>query len=122
MPQNISDRSVETLVCEYFDGESQFQIMAGVAATKLEGSHYIYSPANSKEWILIKFPQQVERILSVTPANLPALGAGYVVLFQDNSVDKAISCLYQGDGVSKQIYLTGLQKPKKLSVSVNRRG
>jgi hypothetical protein len=120
--KSISSRQIKTLVCEYFGGEIQYQIVAGVAATTREGSHYIYSPSKSKDWVLVKFPQQVETIRSVVPANLPALGPGYVVLFEDNSAAKAISCFFQGDGVSKQVYLTGLENAKRLFASVNKKG
>lgn len=87
-----------------------------------EGSHYIYDPSSGKEWALVKFPQQVQTIRSVVPANLPALGPGYVVLFEDNSTAKAVSCFFQGDGVSKQVYLTGLQNSRRLFANVNKRG
>ena len=123
LAKNISSREVQSLVCEYYGGEPQYQILAGVSATTLlEGSHYVYSPSKAKEWILVKFPQQVERILSCVPANLPSLGAGHFVLFEDKTANKAVSCLFLGDGVSKQIFLTGLRTPTKLSASVNRRG
>ena len=119
---SISNRQIKTLVCEYFGGELQYQIVAGVAATTKEGSHFIYSPSKSKDWILVKFPQQVETIRSVVPANIPALGPGYIVLFEDNSTAKAVSCFFQGDGVSKQVYLTGLRNARRISTSVNKKG
>jgi hypothetical protein len=73
--------------------------------------------------VLVKFPSQVEVIRSVVSANLPGVGPGYAVLFEDKSVQKDVSCLFQGKiGASRPIYLTGLQNPQKLSVSLNSRG
>ncbi|CAM1505029.1 Fc.00g106660.m01.CDS01 [Cosmosporella sp. VM-42] len=117
----ISARQVKTIVCEYFGGDTAYHIIAGVDATTLEGSHHIYD-SESADWSIVKFPTQVEKIRSCVPANLPALGAGYIVLSEDNSISRDVSCFFQGNGYAKPVYLYGLQNPTKLSTLTDRDG
>lgn len=107
---NISDRKIKTLVCQHFGGPTKYRIVAGVEATKCEGSHFIYSPS-SRDWELVKFPMQTHSVRSVVAANLPGLGEGYVILIEEKEGNA--SCFFQGK-VSKQIFLKGLVNPRKL--------
>jgi hypothetical protein len=81
----------------------------------------MYSP-DGDSWSLIKFPQQVEKIISCVPANLPALGPGHLVLFEDKNVTKDVSCFFQGNGVAKQIFLAGLENPRRIFASTSKTG
>ncbi|KAG5753245.1 hypothetical protein H9Q70_004091 [Fusarium xylarioides] len=117
----ISSRLINTLLCQFYGPASAYQIIAGVAANSLEGSHYIYT-SETQNWTIVKFPQQVEKIRSCVPANLPALGPGYLVLFEDNSAKRDVSCFFQGKTASKQIFLTGLDNPHGLYACPDKRG
>ncbi|KAF5647296.1 putative RNA-directed DNA polymerase from transposon X-element [Fusarium sp. NRRL 52700] len=117
----ISSRLINTLLCQFYGPASAYQIIAGVAANSLEGSHYIYT-SETQNWTIVKFPQQVETIRSCVPANLPALGPGYLVLFQDNSAKRDVSCFFQGKATSKQIFLTGLDNPHRAYACPDKRG
>ena len=110
-------------MCGSFRGDAQYQLIASVnASSRLEGSHYIYDSSVNR-WILLKLGQQVETFRSCAHANVPKLGEGTFVLFEDASKEKNLACLFQASlGGTKQVFLTSLKNPRKLSVSVNERG
>lgn len=68
-------------------------------------------------------PTSAEVIRACVSARFRApLGSGRVLLVESERSDRAISCLFQGDGVAKQLFLTGAGKPISVSPNQNHRG
>ncbi|EHK96089.1 hypothetical protein M7I_8224 [Glarea lozoyensis 74030] len=121
---SIATRTVESLVCTQLP-DSRYRIVAAVNATsRLEGSYFFLdSSASQQDWKPLRLAQQVETVLSCAHGNVPKLGQGEFVLFQDASAKKETACLFQAtEGGAKAIFLTALSRPISLSTSVNERG
>ncbi|KAF3228759.1 hypothetical protein TWF106_006279 [Orbilia oligospora] len=118
----LANRQVKALNCSYFDN-TKYQIVAGVDATAIvEGSNYIYSgTGGQKAWAIVKSPQQTEKVRSCVPGNLNGLGEGHFILSEDATKEGFVSCVFRGK-TSKQVFLTGLKNPRKLSININTRG
>ncbi|EPS34733.1 hypothetical protein PDE_09697 [Penicillium oxalicum 114-2] len=124
--KNIAQFKVSTLACSPSKNgsyETAFQLVATVEATKdTEAAPYTFA-SGAPSWTLVAMPTSAEVIRACVSARFPApLGPGRILLVESEGSDRAISCLFQGDGVAKQLFLTGAGRPISVSPNENYRG
>lgn len=120
-------RAVTTIRCGRLSSQgfdSAFQIIATAAATnQAEASPYMLSSKSPRSWTMMPLPLSAEKVLVCVPAHLPQpLADGHFLVVEGEGDEKPLSCVFQGQGVGKRIYLQGLGKPTTIITSRNYHG